>query len=196
MCPHCHLALLFALSIASPGLSARPCDLRILVEDFDRRPAELPVVLITDTGKVIAKTRSVGGVAEVCDVGVETFSAVIGSELCGQVLIRHLEVKGPRTLTLRASYKSCHADYFQAGCTVLIRVMDGAGRRLEGATVQGIGRRYPGRTDAYGRDYLGMDFGTTLEVHVTLTGHRRETLTLSCREDLHQIEKTVVLKRE
>jgi hypothetical protein len=191
-----YVTLLLAISTRTPGSVERPCDLRILVEDFERRPIELPVALVTDGGQVIAKTRSVGGVAEVCDVGIKTFSAVVGSDICGQVVIRHLEVTGPQTLTLRASYKSCHGNHFQAGCTVLVRVMDEAGRRLEGGNVRVRGEPYGTRTDRYGREYLPMRYGTTEDIQISLAGYRSETVTVSCREDEAQIEKSVVLKRE
>lgn len=189
--------LVVALCVLAPHSYAQErCDLRILVTDYAGRPADEPVTIISDSGRVIAKTESKNGIAEVCDVGLGTFSAVIGRELCGQVVLRHLQVRPP-SLVLRVLYENCHGLTVRDACPVLLRIIDGHGKRLSGAVAQVGNIIYSNiKSDNLGRIFFPLPFGKTEHVSVSLRGYRTAHFTLSCPREAPCIEESVLLEQK
>jgi hypothetical protein len=169
------------------------CDLRVLVRSADGRPIEAPVIATGLDGRILARTSSFNGAAELCDVGIREFSVTVGSDKCGQVTIGRLRTTASQTLTLPVILEYCHMQIAFTSCQVLIRVRSGD-KPVAGASLRVNGQDFPGvLSDAMGRIRTALPIGSRNLLEVS-AGGIQERAGIDCGADKDEVEVVVDLR--
>jgi len=194
----CRLLIGVMIFLCAPVLHAAPCDLKVIVKDYQGRPVRFypQVRALGLDGHQIAEAKVLDGVAEICDVGIKDFSLVVGNEMCGQVTVRLLYIR-KRPLVVPVFYENCHGFRVPTGCHVLLRIQSSDGSRLAGATVSTPVLRAPRQSDAYGRVELYLPKppdASHYQISVVKPNFRSQVLTIPCARGDTEIEQSVVLQ--
>lgn len=180
------------------GFASEYCAIRITVLDPNGRPQRGPVLLRTQDGSweqtVIAGEN---GVAEFCDTGFVLHEAVVGSNVCGQVVLRYIAPLWLEPLNLKITYQNCHSNLPSAGCHVVFRLRSPEGSAVEGVEFRGLGVPPGTRSDRYGRFMITVPWGKTIDGHFVKVGFRYHAVQFECRQRGEtMIDRLVTLARE
>lgn len=192
------IVLVVAFISSANGLAGEYCAIRITVLDPNGRPQRGPVLLRTQDGKweqtVIAGDD---GVAEFCDTGFVLHEAVVGSNVCGQVVLRYIAPLWLEPLNLKVTYQNCHSNLPSAGCHVIFRLRSPEGRAVEGVEFRGIGVPTETRSDRYGRIMITVPWGKAIDGHFVRAGFRYHPVQFECRQQGEtMVDRLVTLARE
>jgi hypothetical protein len=93
--------------LASAGLAAG-CDLTVHVEGKDGRPFPhtVRVEIARNDGTRLAGEAE-NGLAQFCDVGLNTFDIQVGGQECAATVVRNVWVDPPATTDVRVVYQFC-----------------------------------------------------------------------------------------
>lgn len=178
------------MSVA-PALLHAECDLRVAVFGYDGKPKDAMVRILKEQSDWSLESMSAHGVAEFCDVGLGLFRVAVGSNTCGQVTVRLLQIHRDKTIYLPVFYENCHGFSISAGCEVLVRVVNHKSEPIVSASVV-VGKRNRA-VDEYGRIILGVGEHPR-QVIVEAPGFTSRTLLLACDSQGLGREYSVVLK--
>ncbi len=189
------VALLVLLSRCAFG-AAEFCALRVKVLGPEGSPVETDVVLRDETGK--ARQTGVSdrdGVADFCDVGFGLFDVVVGSNMCGQVVVKYLSTIWPHTRQVDVTYHNCHSNIPPSGCEVLLRIHSTDDRPVKGVSFTGIGMPSGSATDSYGRLMAFLLWGKRLEGVLAKPGYEAPHVSILCQPGpMYRIEEVIHLR--
>src|ERR1700676_3526980 len=113
------------------------CAFEVNVRAPDGRPiAKLPVALIRNDKTTFSEsTTDAKGVARICDAPLEYLDVLVGSDICGSVMVRHLPPSWPESRRVYITYVDTPCNHFivPPTCRVLLRIQDEGGRSVVGA---------------------------------------------------------------
>jgi hypothetical protein len=195
MKPICLLSL-FCIYPAVFAQANEFCDVVVKVRNVSGDPIEAPVKAVSPKGNVLFSTRSLGGVAKLCDVGLQEFAIVIGQDLCGQVTLNHLKATWPKTLVFPVILQNCHGFIVRTGCLLLMHMRDnyGAGIERAGLRIDGI-KNVDAVSDKHGRIRAWLKFDADHIVDVDAAGFEGGRVVVTCSAQSPDVEATVVLKK-
>jgi hypothetical protein len=160
----------------------------------------VPVALI-EKGQQRPETRTDGrGIARLCEAPLRPVDIAVGVDLCGSVLLRHVQPNWPEVRRVFVIYQGepCERFAFADRCLTLLRVTTENGSPVPGARLEGGGTVLPGSmlTDAFGRLFVQLKRGESLLGMIVKEGRQPVRISERCAslgEDY--IEDTVVLPR-
>jgi hypothetical protein len=182
-----------------PGAFAQDelyCALKVKVTNSLGARSELAVVVQEADGKIIARSKSVGGEAAFCDVGSGPVTIVVQNFDCGEVVLRGVPVDWyPYTHEVHVVANECGMHWrVSIPCTLVVRVTDSEGKPVVGATPVDAGLRARNRpSDRYGRLWLTFDPNASGSVAVELDGRRSDSKSFSCDGSGVQAEVAITL---
>jgi hypothetical protein len=190
------LVIVFGLCTAT-RIAAQPsseyCAVEVHVRNSSGAPVDTPLMIDSEAfERQVAK--SVNGKARFCDVGLEKFSIVVGAP-CGRVTVSGLSASPPSTRVINVIYDQCWSDEPPpggSGCMVLLRVKTEQGSALSGASLWVNKKRYP-ESDRYGRMFLRIRYGESLEGAVKHDGYGDQNINIGCSTDEVRFERSVEL---
>lgn len=158
-------ALLIVVGFSALGLAAEEapyCAFEVKVRKPSGEPyPKVTVVLVRNRATTFSETLTdAAGVAKLCDAPLEFMDIVVGFDICGSVMVRHLAPTWPETRHVYVTFVDAPCDHFvvRRECRVLLRVEDGKGRRLAGVRFEGkpsLGSA-PHVTDTFGRLFFPL----------------------------------------
>lgn len=172
------------------------CALEVEVRSPQGRAIPRVGVAITrDQRTAVKETEtSESGIARFCDMPFGPMDVVVGNAGCGQVGIRRVETRWPRTTKVLAVYDDsyCVSGLSATTCQIQIRLQDEAGKPLPHvrfktpATVGGALQ-----SDGYGRIFLVTQPGQTLAGLLELPGWEAVPVTYRCSD---YISETITMR--
>lgn len=165
------------------------CAFEVLVRSPSGKPVTGVTVALIRRSKAIfsESVTDAQGVARLCDAPLEYMDVVVGRDVCGSVLVRHLKHTWPETRRVYVTYVDDPCDHFgvESVCRILLRIVDNAGRPLEGVGFNGVPPNQDEHrvSDIFGRLYYSLMRGQTLEGTVSKEGKRPARVSTSCVDD-------------
>jgi len=155
----------------------------------------MPVALIRNDKTTFSESATdAKGVARICDAPLEYLDVVVGRDICGSILVRHLKPTWPETRRLYVTYVDAPCDHFVVApnCRVLLRIQDSSGRPVVGARFEETPPNRSGTdvSDVFGRLFRSLKRGEQLEGVVVKTGSEPARVSMRCMDD---VELKVVL---
>lgn len=188
------MRLLGFMALLPFGMYAKDlCAVRVLIEGLPAASVEL----VDASGKTVAQTAPINGVAEFCDFGFGEHSIVVGGDACGSVVIRKVRLYKGGTQEFHVVLQGCAGtggSVFPPSCLTYFRVSSSTGEKLPAVTVTVPNDDRVFKGDGYGRVWLGMLNGASQTFTFSATGHRSSSITFHC-ENYQNIEHSVVLER-
>jgi hypothetical protein len=188
-----YFAMMILLVLVAPDETrAAPlenCGFSVEVVDNEGRSVlGVPVALIDGSGVVRDRAVSDGTRLPLCNVGVGYHSIVAGeNDSCGFVTVGKLSYNPYQDNNVRVTVFKCpHLGMeYSNRCKVSLLVKDRAnGRYLPEASVRARSQSMSGRTNAFGRMLLSLEFGTTEAIVVSLDGFEPDSLTVGCERGI------------
>ena len=172
------------------------CDLKVFLENAKGQPVDDLVSALDSEGNLIARARSEGGVASLCDIGYRRFDLEVRNSYCGKVVLPDVRIASwPYEETLRVVLNPCGAHQMAYnGCIILVRVVDGSGRRLGGVGLKHDGEEISRPSDGLGRIWTARSFGTRLSGVLVKDGYTDELVDLGCTRENPMFEVTITLR--
>ena len=155
------------------------CAFRVEVKTPAGAPLEKQVYAQAVTGKE--------GSAKLCDAPFEPVDVLVGFDICGSVLVRNLSPTWPETRNVSVTYADAPCDHFGVSqtCRMLIRILDEAGKPVEGALFSGTpyGSEGQSTSDRYGRIFRTMLRQQKIEGFVAKEGRQPARVSSICASD-------------
>lgn len=176
----------FGITACLPARAEGFCAFQVDVRTPTGSPiGKVPVSIITGHTQVYAQTvTGPDGVAKLCDAPFETVDVVVGFDICGSVLIRNLSPTWPEPRKLSVTYAEAPCDHFGVSqtCRTLIRVLDEAGKPVQGAHFSGGGQGEDS-SDAFGRIFRTTARRQKIEGVISKDGRQPVKLSTTCAGD-------------
>jgi hypothetical protein len=192
--------LSFPLSAAETGAY---CAFEIKVrEPSGKAFPGVPVGLVRSGTQIAQSQTDATGVARICDAPLGAVDIVVGFDICGSVLVRHVVPLWLRSRQVSVTYTraACEFVSFPTVCHLLLRIVDDEGRPVPeahfGSKSDGRGSEL-GVSDDLGRVFVSLDAREALEGVVTKSGYGPSRVSTRCvLNDGADIEQKVVLAKQ
>jgi len=186
------MAGVFVVGLARPAM-AEYCAVKVQVNGSNREPVKTIVVLRGHDSRIQTTVTSAGGAADFCDVGFDLFEIVVGPDLCGQVIVRHLSAVYPETRQVVVTYDGCHRNIPSFGCLALLRVVGPDRRVVEGARFDYDDQHQS--SDRLGRIYTYLRFHSLRSGTIVADGYGKRRVDIRCTPEQTYMEYAIELSR-
>ena len=182
------VALAFGVSVESAKAAAGYCAFEVAVKaPFGKPLSGVPVTLVKGNQSVVEVTTSPAGLARICDSPVEVVSVIIGSDICGSVVVRNVTSRWPKTERIDVIYAERPCDHLGIvqQCQLLLRIIDTNGRPVAGAVFVGShgSREGSKSSDDRGRLFKILTRGSRLEGVVVRGKLETIPIAVDCQEN-------------
>jgi hypothetical protein len=182
------------------GQATAYCAFEVNVRAPDGRPiAKLPVALIRNDKTTFSEsTTDAKGVARICDAPLEYVDILVGSDICGSVMVRHLPPNWPESRRVYITYADTPCNHFivPPTCRVVLRIQDESGRAIVGARLDAKRSSTPisAASDVFGRLFSSVRRGDVLEGVVVKGDLHSAPISQNCM-DVENVELKIVLHK-
>ncbi|MEQ1884081.1 MAG: hypothetical protein ABL967_03410 [Bryobacteraceae bacterium] len=187
------MLLILMILFSSPIFAADFCAIKVSIKSPAGVPIRTGVALRQSNGEGVEnKISSSEGKVEFCDIGLGLYDLVVGPNLCGQVIVRHLFQIWPDEREVTVTYENCHSFPLPSGCIFLLRIRASDELPVVGAIVRQ--KDSTTVTDGFGRAFLNSK-ATETTVQIEREGFESSQIKLFCDPMNSDRETIVVLRR-